>query len=51
MDERNFMFMFYGFAAAILIIAGYVILLGARAGKQRRQLDNLKRMIENREKL
>ena len=50
MDERNFIFMFYGFAAAWAILAGYVVFLGTREGKLRRQLDNLKRMVEDREK-
>ncbi|MCW5980065.1 MAG: hypothetical protein KIT09_18425 [Bryobacteraceae bacterium] len=50
MDERNFMFMFYGLASAWVILAGYVISLGARERKQRRQLDNLKRMLEDKEK-
>ena len=49
MDERNFTFMFYGFAAAWSILALYVVYLGTREGKLRRQLDNLKRMIEERE--
>ena len=49
MDERNFTFMFFGFAAAWAILAGYVILLGAREGKLRRQLENLRKIIEHRE--
>jgi len=50
MDARNFTFMFYGFAAAWAILAGYVVFLGAREGRLKRQLDTLKRMIEDREK-
>ena len=50
MDERNFLFMFFGFAAAWGILAIYVVFLGAREGKLRRQLENLKRMVEDREK-
>lgn len=50
MDERNVMFMFFGFAAAWAILAGYVVYLGTREGGLRRQLDNLKRMVEEREK-
>jgi CcmD family protein len=50
MDERNFIFMFYGFAAAWTILAGYVVFLGTREGKLRRQLDNLKKMVDDREK-
>lgn len=50
MDERNFLFMFFGFAAAWGILAAYVVYLGAREGKLKRQLDNLQRMVEDREK-
>jgi CcmD family protein len=50
MDERNFTFMFFGFASVWVILAGYVLYLGAREGKLRKQLDNLKRMLETQEK-
>ena len=50
MDERNFTFMFYGFAAVWGILAAYVVYLGPREGKLRRQLDHLKRMLEDQEK-
>jgi len=50
MDERNFTYMFLGFAAAWAALAAYVVFLGAREGKLRRQLENLRRMVENREK-
>ena len=50
MDERNFLYMFYGFAAAWLLIALYVISLVARERKLKAQLENLKRMLEDREK-
>jgi CcmD family protein len=49
MDERNFVFMFFGFAAVWAILAGYILFIGAREGKLRRQLDNLKRMLEDQE--
>jgi CcmD family protein len=42
--------MFYGFAAAWVVLAGYVFILGARERKLRRQLESLRRMIEDREK-
>ncbi len=48
-DERNFVFMFYGFAAAWVILAAYVVYLGTREGKLKKQLDNLRKMIEDRE--
>jgi len=50
MDERNFLYMFLGFAAAWAIVAAYVIYLGTRESGLRRQLDNLKKMVESREK-
>ena len=50
MDERNFLYMFFGFGAAWAIVAAYVVYLGAREGRLKRQLDNLKRMVEDREK-
>jgi CcmD family protein len=50
MDERNFLFLFYGFAAVWILLAGYVLSLAAREKKLRRQLDTLKRMLEDREK-
>jgi CcmD family protein len=50
MDERNFWFLFYGFAAVWVLLAGYVLSLAARERKLNRQLDTLKRMIEDREK-
>lgn len=48
-DERNFLYMFFGFAAVWAILAGYVVFLGAREGKLRRQLEHLKRMVDDRE--
>ena len=46
MDTRNFTFMFYGFAAAWLILVIYVLMLVARERKIQQQLRNLKSMIE-----
>ena len=42
--------MFYGLAAAWLIISLYTVLLANRSKRIRTQLDNLKRMVEQREK-
>lgn len=47
MDERNFTYLFYGFAAAWAIIALYVVSLASRERRLRSQIDNLKRMIED----
>ena len=49
MDERNFTFMFYGFAAAWTVLAGYVLSLGVRERKLKRQLEHLKQMIGKQE--
>jgi CcmD family protein len=50
MDARNFQFMFYGFAVAWSIIAIYVITIAAREGRLRKELDRVKRMVEQGEK-
>jgi len=50
MDARNITYMFYGFAAAWLVLALYVLSLVSREKRLRRQLDNLKRMLEEKEK-
>jgi len=48
MDERNFMYMFYGFLAAWVILASYVVALVGRERRIRKEIENLKRMIEDR---
>lgn len=48
MDERNFLYMFYGFLAVWLILAGYVVAMVGRERKLKRELENLKKMIEDR---
>jgi CcmD family protein len=50
MDARNFTYMFYGFLAAWLILAAYVAALAGRERRIRRQLDALKRLLEDKEK-
>lgn len=49
MDERNFQYMFYGFAAAWLVIVLYVMSLVARERKMRDELITLKNMMRERE--
>ena len=49
MAEQNVTYMFFGLAAAWVILAGYVLSLGARERKLKRQLEHLKRMMEDRE--
>ena len=46
MDDRNFRYMFYGFVAAWLIIAVYVVLLAMRERKLRRELDRVRQMVD-----
>jgi len=46
MDQRNFIYMFYGFAAAWLILALYVVSLVARGRKLSEQVETLKRTIK-----
>ncbi len=50
MDTRNFTFMFYGFLAAWLILVAYVVSLVSRERKIKRELDNLKSMLADRER-
>jgi CcmD family protein len=50
MDPRNFTFMFYGFLAAWVILCAYLVALVAREHKIKRQLENLKQMLEDRER-
>ena len=50
MDQRNFLYMFYGFAAAWFLLAAYLLTLVSRESKLRKEVDNLKRMLEEREK-
>ena len=50
MDERNFLYMFYGFLAAWLVLAGYVVSLASRESRLRKEIERLKHIIEDREK-
>ncbi len=50
MDERNFTFMFYGLAAAWAILAIYVLTLVSRERRLARQVEDVKRILEDREK-
>ncbi len=46
MDVRNFTYMFYGFAAAFLILVVYVVSLALRERRLRSELDRVRRMVE-----
>lgn len=48
MDEaRNLSYMFYGFAAAFVILAIYVASLAMRERKLRTEIDRVRRMVED----
>jgi len=47
--ERDLQFIFYGFAAVWVIVAAYVVHLGIREGALKRQLENVKKMVEGSE--
>jgi hypothetical protein len=46
-DNQNFRYMFYGFLAAWLVLVIYVISLVARERGLRKQMDDLRRMVES----
>lgn len=50
MDARNFTYMFYGLLAAWVLLAAYVVALVGRERRLERELENLKRMVEDRER-
>lgn len=44
--NANFEYLCYGLMAAWLIVTLYVVLLGLRESKLRRELDRVRRMVE-----
>jgi CcmD family protein len=46
MDNRNFLYMFYGFLAAWLIVVVYVVSLALRERRLKSELDRVRRMVE-----
>jgi CcmD family protein len=46
-ENRNFLYMFYGFLAAWLVLVIYVLSLVSRERTLRRQIDDLKEMVES----
>ena len=46
MDSRNITYMFYGLAAAWLIVVVYVVFLALRERRLYRELDRVKKMVE-----
>ena len=47
MDARNFTFMFYGFAAAWLIVLFYVISLARRASRLKKELEDVRNLVNS----
>ena len=45
-DQRNFMYMFYGFAAAWVILVVYVVSLALRE-RRMHEIDRVRRMVED----
>jgi CcmD family protein len=45
-DVRNFTYMFYGFAAAFVILVLYVVSLALRERKLIHEIDRVRRMVE-----
>ncbi len=45
-EARNFTYMFYGFAAAFLILVAYVVTLALRDRKLKSEIDRVRRMVE-----
>lgn len=50
MDNRNFLYMFYGFAVAWVVVLLYVLTLVSRERKLREEMKRLRNMIETGEK-
>ena len=49
MDARNFLFMFYGFTAAWVIVLLYVISLARRGSRLKKELDDVKQLVSSAE--
>ena len=45
MDQRNLLFMFYGFLAAWLIVLLYVISLARRAARLKKDLEGVRQLM------
>jgi CcmD family protein len=48
MDSREYQYVFAGFLAAWMIIVVYVVLIAMRENKLRKELDRVRRMVEER---
>jgi CcmD family protein len=45
-DARNFIYMFYGFAAAFVILVVYVVSLALRERRLTNEIERVRRMID-----
>jgi hypothetical protein len=50
MDQRNFEFMFYGLASALLVLGLFTLSLASRESKIGEEIRRLKSLIEDRER-
>jgi len=50
MDQRNFLYMFYGFSAAWVVLVIYGITLFSRERRIRDEIARLKSMLEEKER-
>ena len=48
--QRNFQFLSYGFAAAWIVLTIYVLMMVGRESRLKREIANLKAMLEERQK-
>ena len=51
MDARNFTFMFYGFLAAWLIVLIYVVTLGRRGARLKKDLEDVRKLLRSQSSL
>ncbi len=49
-ESRNFLFLFYGLAAAWLLIGAYVVYLVRRESKIQKSLENLRNLVKHSER-
>ena len=49
MDSRAFLYMFYGFLAAWTIVLLYVVSLARRGSRLKRELDDVRRLLDAKE--
>ena len=50
MDQRNFLFLFYGLTLAWGLLAAYLFILMQRSRRLRSELDRVKRMVGDKER-